>query len=103
MHSGEKSGQEARCRNRPSFWSDSSTSDTQRTLCASEHVSQKSVGEKVSCGGKKREHRGDQTRALAKSHLESLPAEDGQREDDGGHAAVCDGDDHDRENFEVVW
>ena len=42
-HSGEKSGREAGCRNRPSFLSDSSTSDTQRTLCASEHVSQKSV------------------------------------------------------------
>ena len=60
-------------------------------------------GEKVSCYvRKKREHRGDQARALAKPHLDSLPAEDGQGEDDGGHAAVGDGDDHNRENFEVV-
>ena len=42
-------------------------------------------------------------KSTRKTHLDSPPAEDSQREDDGGHAAVGDGDDHDRENCEIVW
>ena len=39
---------------------------------------------------------------VAKPHLNSFPAEDGQGEDDADHAAVGDRDDHDRENLDVV-
>ena len=42
-------------------------------------------------------------KSTRKTHLDSPPAEDGQREDDGGHTAVCDGDDYYRKNCEVVW
>ena len=49
--------------------------------------------------GKQSENREEH---VEKPHLNSFPAEDGQGEDDGGHAAVGDGDDHDRENLEVV-
>ena len=41
-------------------------------------------------------------KSTRKTHLDSPPAEDSQREDDGGHAAVGDGDDHDREDLELV-
>ena len=55
------------------------------------------------CEKEKRTQRRSKKSTPTKPHLDSLPAEDGQGEDDGGHAAVGDGDDHDRENFEVVW
>ena len=48
----------------------------------------------------KRKQRED--RSCKKPHLHSFPAKDGQGEDDGRHAAVGDGDDHDRENLELV-